>query len=305
MHRLRDKGDNEKSFDDIFMKDDDKATLTNLISLATSKRSTPIARVLFNKFHINGVIISGASGSGKSLIGQVISNNPSYNTLFIDYSKLSPIPFRQSAKHLKAIFDSARELYPCVLFIDNGESFVNRWMDSPVAVQLVHEMNHPRMSKKNPLVIVTTGTDYELHDKVIGCFPYKISLPIPSVDGRRAILELILRDVELDESVSLESIAEKAHDFYGADLFDLCRNATLSWVTESSGSISDTKHTGEGDCVRPAKIMLCEKHFTTAFKNTKTREARAYIKPKSSKKVSRSKKSEELLGDDFVNVGML
>lgn len=42
-------------------------------------------------------------------------------------------------------------------------------------------------------------------------------------DGREALLKINLREVKLDESVSLKDIAKKLNGYSGADITNVCR----------------------------------------------------------------------------------
>jgi len=52
------------------------------------------------------------------------------------------------------------------------------------------------------------------------CFADVLSL---TAEGRKKLLEINLRDVELSDDVDLEAIAEKLDGYSGADITNVCR----------------------------------------------------------------------------------
>ena len=50
-----------------------------------------------------------------------------------------------------------------------------------------------------------------------------LSLSTPSADGRRALLDINLRDVKMAEDCDLDEIAKLTEGYSGADITNVCR----------------------------------------------------------------------------------
>lgn len=87
-------------------------------------------------------------------------------------------------------------------------------------------------------------------------FPFfqVLYVPPPDLEGRREILRVHTRRMELAEDVDLEQIAEGADLFTGADLEGLCREAGMLALREdpSAGSVSGRHFWAARACLRPS-----------------------------------------------------
>lgn len=55
----------------------------------------------------------------------------------------------------------------------------------------------------------------------------RIYIPLPTDEGREALLKINLREVKLDPSVDLKSISRKLQGYSGADITNVCRDASM------------------------------------------------------------------------------
>ena len=55
----------------------------------------------------------------------------------------------------------------------------------------------------------------------------RIYIPLPSLEGRRKLLDINLKDVETEGDVDLDSVALKLEGYSGADITNVCRDAAM------------------------------------------------------------------------------
>jgi transitional endoplasmic reticulum ATPase len=85
------------------------------------------------------------------------------------------------------------------------------------------------VSRGNVIVIGATNMP-EIIDPALrrpGRFDREIVIPVPNVDGRRAILRIHSRRMPLAPDVDLDRLAAITHAFVGADLEVLCKEAGM------------------------------------------------------------------------------
>ena len=64
---------------------------------------------------------------------------------------------------------------------------------------------------------------------IASCFSLekRIYIPLPSLEGRRKLLDINLKEVETETTVDLDSIAHKLEGYSGADITNVCRDAAM------------------------------------------------------------------------------
>lgn len=55
----------------------------------------------------------------------------------------------------------------------------------------------------------------------------RIYIPLPSDEGREALLKINLREVKVDDSVDLTYVANELKGYSGADITNVCREASM------------------------------------------------------------------------------
>lgn len=58
----------------------------------------------------------------------------------------------------------------------------------------------------------------------------RVYIPLPELDGRKELFRINMKDVELAEDVDLDELAQKAGGYSGADVANVCRDASMMSV---------------------------------------------------------------------------
>lgn len=124
----------------------------------------------------------------------------------------------------------------CLLSLIAQRDKINGEVERRVVSQLLTLMDgmssgSTRTSVTKPvLVIAATNRPnaIDLSLRRFGRFDREIDLSVPDELGRLEILSIHTREMKLDETVDLESLARETHGFVGADLAELCTEAAMT-----------------------------------------------------------------------------
>eukprot|EP00041_Stephanoeca_diplocostata_P007214 m.100618 g.100618 ORF g.100618 m.100618 type:complete len:231 (-) comp16782_c2_seq22:240-932(-) len=169
--------------------------------------------------------------------------------------------YGEAQKYAKAVFTLARKKTPCVIFIDEVDSLFqsrdqmnNAATDKDVMTEMMQEWDGLATSegRNGVMVLGATNRPMDLDDAVLRRFPRRLLIDVPTVDGRRMILDKLVRGNTLAADVDLADIAARTERFSGSDLRDLCYESALNATKRfiSSHGIDDAG----GDSVRAVEI---------------------------------------------------
>lgn len=138
--------------------------------------------------------------------------------------------FGESNKLVAAIFSLARKLQPCIIFIDEIDSFLRerKSSDHEVTANLKTEfmtMWDGLTSDGQIMVLGATNRPNDIDDAILRRMPKRFPVPMPNTEQRRRILEITLKDARLDPDFDINLVVEKTQGMSGSDLREACRNA--------------------------------------------------------------------------------
>jgi transitional endoplasmic reticulum ATPase len=181
-----------------------------------------------------GVLLYGPPGTGKTLIARAVANEARANFFAIQGPEIMSKFYGQSEERLREIFTEADKNAPSVIFIDELDSIapkrdeVQGEVERRVVAQLLTLMDG-LTSRGNVIVIAATNREDAIDPALRrpGRFDREIEIGVPTVAGRKEIMQIHTRGMPLDEDVNLDHIAEITHGFVGADLAALSREAAM------------------------------------------------------------------------------
>ncbi|KAK45617.1 cell division protein FtsH [Caballeronia jiangsuensis] len=221
------------TFADIAGIDEAKAELQQIVQfLRTPERY----RRLGGKIP-KGVLIVGAPGTGKTLLAKAVAGEAKVPFLSISGSAFVEMFVGVGAARVRDLFERAKQLAPCIVFIDELDALGKVRGASVVAGndereqtlnQLLVEMDG---FEPNSGVILLAATNRpEILDPALlrpGRFDRHIAIDRPDINGRRQILQVHVRQVKLADDVDLAELAARTPGFAGADLASVVNEATL------------------------------------------------------------------------------
>ena len=219
-------------FKDVAGLDEEKEELIEIVDfLKTPEKFTKMGAKI-----PKGVLLYGKPGTGKTLIAKAIAGEA--NVPFISMSGFEFVEMfvGLGASRVRKLFEKARKLAPCIVFIDEidaigarrtgnsgGESENNQTLN-----QLLVEMDG--FSSEETIIVLAATNRPEMLDKALlrpGRFDRQITIPSPDIRGRLEILKIHAKDKKISDNVNLESIAEDTAGFTGAELANILNEAAI------------------------------------------------------------------------------
>jgi len=181
-----------------------------------------------------GILLSGASGTGKTLLAKAVANEANANFISVKGPELISKWVGESEKHVREIFKTARMVSPAIIFFDEFDSISKlrgtSMNDSTEKVvnQLLTELDGVEELEK--VVVMAATNRKDLIDPALlrpGRIDSIIELGNPDEKTRKKIFEVHTREMPLDKSVNLDPYVKKTHDWNGAEIEAICRNAGI------------------------------------------------------------------------------
>lgn len=183
-----------------------------------------------------GVIFYGPPGTGKTLLARAIAgeaNVPFYSVSGSDFVEMF---VGLGAKRVRELFESARKVAPCIVFIDEldaiggkRDAIANNSEQRQTINALLAEMDGFSGSE-NILVIAATNRIEDLDAALLrpGRFDKHIAVPLPeTADERLEVIKLYTKDKKFAEDVSFDDLSKETIGFSPADIQALLNEAAL------------------------------------------------------------------------------
>ncbi len=184
-----------------------------------------------------GVLLMGPPGTGKTLLGRAVAGEAGVPFLTISGSDFVEMFVGVGASRVRDLFENARKLAPCIIFVDEIDA-VGRHRGAGLGGghdereqtlnQLFVEMDG---FEANSGIIVMAATNRpDVLDPALlrpGRFDRHITVGLPDINGREAILKIHIADKIMSPDVDLKVIARGTPGFSGADLANLVNEAAL------------------------------------------------------------------------------
>jgi cell division protease FtsH len=195
-----------------------------------------------------GILLMGAPGTGKTLLAKAVAGEAEVPFFSISGSEFVEMFVGVGASRVRDLFKKAKQEAPAIIFIDEIDS-VGRARGAGVGGghdekeqtlnQILAEMDGFE-SEEQVVVIAATNRpdvlDYALMRP--GRFDRKITLSLPDVKAREKILNIHIRNVQIDNSIDLEKVAKISIGFSGADLANLVNEAAMHAAREGQRQVT-------------------------------------------------------------------
>ena len=86
------------------------------------------------------------------------------------------------------------------------------------------------LALKTVIVLAATNMPWDLDEALRRRLEKRVYIPLPDVEGRRELIRINMKGVEMDEDVDLDELAKKAGGYSGADVANVCRDASMMSV---------------------------------------------------------------------------
>jgi cell division protease FtsH len=184
-----------------------------------------------------GVLMTGAPGTGKTLLAKAIAGEAKVPFFSISGSDFVEMFVGVGASRVRDMFDQAKKHAPCIIFIDEIDA-VGRQRGAGLGGghdereqtlnQLLVEMDGFE-GTEGVIVIAATNRPDVLDPALLrpGRFDRQVVVPLPDIRGRDLILKVHMRNVPIADDVQTTILARATPGFSGADLANLVNEAAL------------------------------------------------------------------------------
>ncbi|HEY7781274.1 MAG TPA: CDC48 family AAA ATPase [Ktedonobacterales bacterium] len=179
-----------------------------------------------------GVLLSGPPGTGKTLIARALATACQANFISVKGPELLSRWVGESERGVRETFQRARQVAPCVLFLDEMDALAparGHGLDpvgDRVIGQLLTELDG--IEGRRGVVVVGATNRPELIDPAVlrsGRFDLVLELPLPDRKARETIFAIHTRRRPLAPGVTPAGLAKRTEAFSGADIEAVCRRA--------------------------------------------------------------------------------
>ena len=185
----------------------------------------------------SGVLLHGPPGTGKTMLAKAVANETDATFIKMAGSELVQKFIGEGARLVRDLFELASEHEPAVIFIDEIDAIAAKRTESKTSgdaevqrtmMQLLSEMDG--FEDRGDIRIIAATNRFDMLDRAIlrpGRFDRLIEVPMPDWDGRKRILEIHTREMNLDDDVELATLASDTEGFSGAELASLSTEAGM------------------------------------------------------------------------------
>ncbi len=256
---------NTTRFKDIAGQDDAKREVEEIISFLKNPKE-------FKKVGATcprGCLLSGPPGTGKTLLAKAVAGEAGVPFYSVSGSDFVEMFVGVGAARVRDLFGAAKKqsgstrfsnflrrqfgyepkMSPCIIYIDEldaigkkrgrGMGGSNDEQENTLN-QILIEMDGFLKEESNVIVLGSTNRPEMLDSALLrpGRFTRKVTVELPDIDGREAILKIHTRKKPLADDVDLREEARKAIGYSGADLENLANEAAILCARRDGDALS-------------------------------------------------------------------
>lgn len=191
---------------------------------------------------IGKILFVGPPGTGKTTLSIALSKHLHMPVLEVRLAMLTSQYLGETSKNIDRIFEIARRISPCILFIDEFDFVAKtRISDDHGAMKravnmLLKNIDSISLIKNGVLLIGATNHPGLLDEAAWRRFDEIVEFELPDCIMRKEILKRITASVDCDFDIEL--LAETTEGFSGADLKMLVKEAVLSALIDNRKTVN-------------------------------------------------------------------
>jgi len=186
-----------------------------------------------------GLLLDGPPGTGKTLLARAMAKEAGVAFMKVDSTTMTQMFVGMGAKRVRSVFREARKNAPCIIFMDEFDS-VGRARGGGRGDSVDSEKENTLntllteldgFESRDGIFLIAATNRAELLDPALtrpGRIDRRITMRLPDIGGREAILKVHSAKVPLDDEIDLRAIAATTYGFSGAELENLVNEAALA-----------------------------------------------------------------------------
>lgn len=197
-----------------------------------------------------GILMVGPPGTGKTLLAKAVAGEANVPFFSISGSDFVEMFVGTGASRVRDMFKTAQKSAPCIIFIDEIDA-VGRQRGAGMGGgndereqtlnQLLVEMDG--MTDNAGIVVIAATNRPDVLDPALlrsGRFDRRVTVSLPDIKGREAILHVHARNKKLASDVSLANLAKRTPGFSGADLANVLNDGAILAVRKNEAKVTMT-----------------------------------------------------------------
>ncbi len=212
-----------------------------------------------------GFLLYGPPGTGKTLLAKAVAREAEANFISMKSSDLLSKWYGESEQQIARLFQRARAVAPCILFIDEIDSLVpargSSQGEPEVTARVVNTIlaELDGMEDLGSVVVIGATNRPTLVDPALlrpGRFDELVYVGTPDQAGRERILGIHAKAMPLAAEVSLAEVAARTDRFTGADLEDVVRRAGLNALHRGGGDVSEVTKADFDEALKDSRATV-------------------------------------------------
>jgi ATP-dependent metalloprotease FtsH len=192
-----------------------------------------------------GLLFHGPPGNGKTLLAKAIAGECDIPFLACSGPDFSELYVGVGASRIRKLFEKARKLKKCIIFIDELDALCRKRNDTS------HHEKDNTLNKflieldgftlNHNILIIGATNRLDIIDKALlrpGRFDRKIYFGLPEINDRKLIYEYYLTKIKTINNISTQKLAEQSFGFSGADISNICNEACILAVRDNKKKIN-------------------------------------------------------------------
>jgi cell division protease FtsH len=187
-----------------------------------------------------GILLEGEPGTGKTLLARAVAGEAGVAFLSASGSEFIEMFVGVGASRVRKLFETANEKSPCVVFIDEIDAIgrqrgagINTGNDEREQTLNQILTNMDGFTATTGIIVLAATNRADILDSALlrpGRFDRKVNVPLPDIDGRKAIFNVHTKNKNLANDTDIDEIGQLTSGFSGADICNLANEAAIMSV---------------------------------------------------------------------------
>ena len=196
-----------------------------------------------------GALLIGPPGTGKTLLAKAVAGEAGVPFFSMSGSDFVEMFVGVGASRVRDVFAQAKQKSPCIIFIDEIDAIGRARSKNPAMGgnderentlnALLTEMDG--FGTNSGVIVLAATNRVDMLDNALlrpGRFDRQIHVDLPDLAERKAIFNVHLRPLKIDQSLDIDFLARQTPGFSGADIANVCNEAALIAARHSKQYVS-------------------------------------------------------------------